>query len=495
MSQSVALIIKAILGLGAAPLVLVQHRLKHWGPRLLLATSLLAALAYFNFGTFHTGVGFIHYHEQFHYLLGAKYFPELGYDGLYAASLKAEAEGRGKKVDAKIIRDLRNNRKTLRKKTRSHQQEVRQRFSAERWNSFCVDHEVLSHQLSARQFRTLRLDHGYNPTPAWTFLAAGLLKFVGPLGKSKVVALALLDPILLILLFAMLWRTFGRESMTLCLIVFGLAFLSRFAWVGGGFLRQDWLAALVVGVCLLKKERWLLAGLLLGLAGIMRIFPLVMLVGPLAVVARQFLRREPKAWFYPFAAGLIGSLAVGLVLGALAGRGWQAWFEFFDNIQVHRQTWSANNVGFENMLVHAYDLLGRPVNTWFNFRGNADWLASAKSLSTTAPYLRVMTIAVWLGIVALASVNKTPFEASLRGIVAIFAAISLSCYYYAFLLLLPLVGSRRLTAFILLFGGLSGLMNLTQARLAIYGIGSWLLCIGFAFWIVPQALHNLRRKV
>lgn len=495
MSQTFLLIAKALLGSGAALVVLYRHRFKLWGPRLLLFFAVLAGLAYFNFGAFHPGRGVIHYHEQFHYLLGAKYFPELGYDGLYAASLKAEAEGKGTKSTGKVIRDLRSNRKILRKNTTGHQEEVKRRFSTQRWQAFSADHAFLSQQFAPAQISVLHLDHGYNATPAWTAFAGALLQVLGPLGPAKVYALALLDPLLLLLLFFVLWRSFGSESMGLCLMVFGFAFLSRFDWTGGSFLRHDWLVALVTGLCMLKRERFFSAGLLIGLATVMRVFPILLLVGPLAIAVRQILRREPKGWLGPFGLGLTLTIAIGVLLGAFSGRGWFAWQEFFNNIQIHRETWSANNVGFENMLVHAYDLGSRPLSTWFQFRGNADWLASAHSLSTTVPYLRPVAIALWIGLVALASVNKSPFEAALVGIVAIFAALSLSCYYYAFLFVVPLARSRRLTASILVLGAVSGLLSLTQVRLAIYGIDSWLLCVVFGIWIVPQALRGLRRRV
>ena len=53
-----------------------------------------ALIGYPNFGAFHpkhSGYrpGHIHYYDAFHYFMGAKYFPELGYSGLYEATLVA----------------------------------------------------------------------------------------------------------------------------------------------------------------------------------------------------------------------------------------------------------------------------------------------------------------------------------------------------------------------------------------------------------------------
>src|SRR5450830_274796 len=59
--------------------------------QLLGAAAFTAVLAYYNFGLFHGG-GYVHHWETFHYVLGSKYFPALGYARLYAASFLADAE-------------------------------------------------------------------------------------------------------------------------------------------------------------------------------------------------------------------------------------------------------------------------------------------------------------------------------------------------------------------------------------------------------------------
>ncbi|MBC7173557.1 MAG: hypothetical protein H5U40_14045, partial [Polyangiaceae bacterium] len=101
---SLELSIKA--GLTAVSFLAIYQRRekKQWpakkaGPTLLIL-ALLSAAAYYNIGiqgerkgdfwgqlgqrAFH-GAGYVHHWETFHYVLGSKYFPELGYDGLYLA--------------------------------------------------------------------------------------------------------------------------------------------------------------------------------------------------------------------------------------------------------------------------------------------------------------------------------------------------------------------------------------------------------------------------
>jgi hypothetical protein len=58
----------------------------------LAGLATLGALSYVNFGAFHTDGTPLHIWDQFHYVIGSKYFPELGYDGLYVATVAAFEE-------------------------------------------------------------------------------------------------------------------------------------------------------------------------------------------------------------------------------------------------------------------------------------------------------------------------------------------------------------------------------------------------------------------
>ena len=75
------------------------------------------------------------------------------------------------------------------------------------------------------------------------------------------------------------------------MIIFGLGYPWRFDWVGGAFLRQDWLAAVGVAVCLLKRKHFGLAGGLIAYATMVRVFPGGFLVGPTVVFLRHLVER------------------------------------------------------------------------------------------------------------------------------------------------------------------------------------------------------------
>jgi hypothetical protein len=119
--------------------------------------ALVAVAAYYNFGGFHQP-GWIHHWEQFHYQLGSKYFPELGYDGLYAASLTAQTESRPDVDLQPWARDLRTNRVELTQEILAHGREVKERFTPARWREF-----------SATTITTWATWTGATwPRPAWT---------------------------------------------------------------------------------------------------------------------------------------------------------------------------------------------------------------------------------------------------------------------------------------------------------------------------------------
>ena len=57
---------------------------------LLIAIGLVSCASWWNLGRFHFNP-FIHYYEFYHYYLGAKYAPELGYTRLYDCTVAADS--------------------------------------------------------------------------------------------------------------------------------------------------------------------------------------------------------------------------------------------------------------------------------------------------------------------------------------------------------------------------------------------------------------------
>ncbi len=486
------ILVKGALCLLALGVVVWRHvrarglKAEHAG-QLLTLMAMAAIVAYPNFGRFH-GRTAVHQWEQFHYFLGSKYFPELRYDGLYSASLEAEREldmGRPLQDHA---RDLRTNEMVPTGQLVAHGREVRQRFSAERWRAFVEDTRYFLATNSYPYITRIRSDHGYNPTPAWTFTARLFSRFVVASDVS-LSALAWLDPLLLAAVFVVVFRTYGSRAGCLALIVVGLGYPWRFDWVGGALLRHDWLAAVTLAVCLIRRQRYAVAGGLIGYAAMVRVFPAGFLIGPCVVAVRDLVERRSAAWFVRLSAGVAIGITLCLVAGCLTGIGAAAWPLFLDDLEKHHGTWLTNNVGLENVLLYDLATMRREDVNW---SWSEPWLLWQEKMNRLADERRPLLLAasaLFLAVVAGAAWRWSPAEAATLGVAVAFGVVPLTCYYWVMLLLIPLGRGRWLATagWLGINVGLFALHLLTPAFETIYGLMSWALLFFFLAWLGPDA--------
>jgi len=459
----------------------------------LLLMAVLAALAWCNFGALH-GRGAIHHWEQFHYFLGSKYFPELGYDGLYAASLEAERQLRLAPSTQAHVRDLRTNEVVPTGEQMEFAREARARFSGPRWRDFVDDVRYFLVSSRREYLAGIRKDHGYNPTPTWTFTARLLTRWL-PASDLTLTLLGGLDVLLVVGAFALVFRTFGSRVGCLSLIVFGLGYPWRYDWIGGCLLRQDWLAAVTAAVCLMRRERFAVAGGLLAYAALARAFPAAFLLGPAVLGLRHALERRPLAWLARLGGGLLAGAVLCLGAGALTGAGWGAWPAFADNLERHRETWLTNNVGLDNVLLYDGATLRREDVDWNLPEPWIHWQERMnRREAALAPWLWAARL-LFLALVAAAAWRLRIEEATVLGVAAAFAVAPLTCYYWAMLALVPLGRGRWLptAGWLAINTALYTLALGTGSFEAIYGLLSWALLVFFVAWMVPDAGANLSR--
>ncbi len=236
---------------------------------------------------------FVHNFDMRVYYPVAKYFPELRFDGLYRGSVAAMVDDvpgltlDDPRVNRAELRNLRTHRMERVADVKTEITEIKQRFSPERWEAFKVDMRYFRETMGERDYLGSMHDHGGNATPLW--LALAHLIFMGTTANNTTLALTgLLDPILLLLTFAAVWRTFGVRTMLVAVVVWGANDFYMFGsnW-GGATLRHDWMAYLALGICALKTKRHALGGALLALSAMIRAFPAL----SLAVMA------APPAWY------------------------------------------------------------------------------------------------------------------------------------------------------------------------------------------------------
>jgi hypothetical protein len=357
-NREVAFVRAAAAGIALAAALRIGVTVRRWPPDRGVITAALAVAAVMAFAAFYN-LGrpqfwnhqenrpeFVHTNDLRVYQPFAKYFKELGYDGVYLASVLAFAEDRrGGSLDAigmQEVRSLGDHRVRRVRELKDEIREVRSRFSDARWEEFKKDMNFFEDVQGPEYLSTLT-DHGANATPVWVFFARLLLAHA-PASEGLMTATGLVDGLLLLLMAFALWRAFGLWPMLLAMVVFGANDLYMFGtnW-SGATLRHDWLAYLGFGAAALKRQRWTAAGIFLALAALIRFFPVVALMG-VAMPALWALgerwyqeRKRPdlRAWLgeHRGAVRVLVSAAACVVFMVLlttvlySPRAWASWFQ------------------------------------------------------------------------------------------------------------------------------------------------------------------------
>lgn len=407
--------------------------------RLLFAGGVLALLSYFNFGAFHFP-RFTHDWEWTHYYLGAKYFHELDYDRLYECIAVADGEaGFADRVIRRKITNLRTNVLEDAAPLLAHPDFCKIGFSPPRWQDFQHDVAFFRNRQTAQRWEDLQADHGFNATPVWS-IAGSFLANLAPASTTQLYLLAALDPLYLLLASSLIVWAFGWRTTAVALLVFATSFPARFYWTGGSFLRWDWLFYTVAALCLLKKERPFLAGLALGYAALLRVFPLLIFAGPLfAALPLWWRARRPDAVYARFFAGAAVAAALLLPLGALSGGGWDVYRKFADNTVKHAGTPLTNHMGLRTVIAYRPSEAGHLL---YEDQAKDPWLrwknARLAAFERSKP-LFFAAVAAFLALLFFAVRGRAPWIAAALGIAFIPIGVELTCYYYAFLLGLALL--------------------------------------------------------
>jgi hypothetical protein len=400
----------------------------------LFALAAAALLAWPNFLNFHY-YGLVHKWEFFHYYMGAKYLPELGYTRLYACAAAVDAED-GIDLGGRLMRDLRDNRLVPAEAELARAAECRSRFSEARGNEFRRDVRFFRAAMGAEDFAAARHDHGFNGTPAWAVLAGALTR-LAPASWPQVGLLALLDVALLAAAFAVIGRSFGLEAACVAAGYFGVNALAVFGWTGGGLLRYDWLFLLVAGVAALRARRPLLAGLALGGASLLRVFPAcaiaaVALKAAGEAVAERSLR--PFARRGRLAAGVAAAVVVLHGGSALMSGRMEIWREFAANSAKHLAAEASNFVGLGVFLAHEHEgrlemmtdpLLPDPHAAWKTRLSAAERETRPGTWAAGAAFVLLLALAVR---------GVPEWTAAVLGVGLVPMLLKLSGYYYSALL-------------------------------------------------------------
>ena len=394
------------------------------------ALVVLAAVGFVNFGFFHVlQRQHIHYWDAFHYFVGAKYLPELGYTRLYEATYVAGRElGAFAGIDR--IRDLPTYQA---RDTRSiDAAAVRARFTDARWRAFKQDLRFFG--LRIPDWRRLFLDHGYNDPPPRALLLHGLVRWM-PATPLTLTAVTSLDYVLIAASLALAVRAFGPLAGGLAAASLLLSFFGRFDYIGGAVLRWDWIAALIAGFAAFARGAGFTAGVLFAYATVARIFPALFMV-PLAIkwLAARRARTSDRTLDRCLGAATLTVAAVAGVV-ALAAEP-LAVGEFLTKIRLHGDSAFTNHVGLGTWLIFQ----AAPWNVYTDGMRSVDpvALAAARPPGWIVPVVAGLYLAVALPLI----LRARALESLMYAVPLVWCAVSPAGYYYSFLVLLVLLPWR-----------------------------------------------------
>jgi hypothetical protein len=380
---------------------------------------------------------FVHQLDMRVYYGFAKYFHELGYDGIYQASIKAYSEDTDTPLESLSTVEIRN------MKTHDLQRvadvkddisKISKRFSPERWESFKEDMSYFRRTMGEKHYLATHSDHGANATPVWTAMARPFFLFSEANELSLVIG-GLADAVLLGLMFLAVGFTFGPRQALLGLLVFGATDLYMFGtnWAGAT-LRHDWIAYLGFGVCLLRREHYVLAGVLLAFAVMIRAFPGIGLAGVglpcLVLFGERWIRerkmpnlfahlREHAGAVRCVLAAIATMVLLVVVTGILFSFG--AWVDWAKKISLLDAGIGTNDVSLRSLVAFGTDE------------------APYRALRARMPIYLILMVA-YVGAALVASRKARIDQSALIALPLIVVIFNPANYYSHFICLLPLLG-------------------------------------------------------
>jgi hypothetical protein len=416
----------------------------------LICLAVVAFGCWWNLGRFHFP-GYWHRHEFFHYFLGAKYNSELGYTRLYDCVAVAEVEDDPRpELLKRWTRDLRTNIVVAGAPATRDTSICRPHFSDARWAAFKQDVFWFRDKVSPQKWAQMQRDHGYNATPAWTTVGH-LLSNTGPASNTRILALSLIDPVLLLIMWATVWWAFGWRTLAVAVIWWGTNYPARFNYIGGAFLREDWLALAVISIALAKRARMLPAGIAFGCSTLLRVFPGFAAGGLLLRSLRNPLSPEGRRQMRPTLQFVMGTAvaaalvvpASGLFLGGSLTGGVDVWSAFVANSRKHLSGASTNRVGLKAAMSYEPGSKYSEVGSYWLDNPGDTWQAARQRVFAERRVYYWLVAAAFLALLTKAVQGQPEWVALVLGIGLIPIFTDVTCYYYGILLAYGFLWPRK----------------------------------------------------
>jgi len=378
--------------------------------------SLVGAVGnYVEYGNLRYG-RFVNPHDVYHYYIGAKYSGEHQYTDLYRSTVLAWAEETDS-WPAIRIRNLETHEYENFGTVYEGRDAVVARYSPERWEALKTDVGVFSSLVPKSKWFSMLQDKGYNPTPVWNLVGKTIAELVPVDASWGIHALTSIDLVLVGVMGVAAGWVLGWEAGLLLVAFLGMNVFGSFVHIKGAFLRYDWLAAGVGAVLALRSGRGALAGALVAWAAMVRVFPVLLVLGPAVLWAEHVVRKRAlppmlTRFFVSFTATVALLFLVTLPFG-----GMDLWTAFVHKMSVHAGDLSSNRMGLLYVLL------------------------DPDRVDTTERWARRMKL--WVAVPALVvwvlSVRKRSPEGALAwGVIPVFLLTEATFYYYV-MLAIPMV--------------------------------------------------------
>jgi hypothetical protein len=243
---------------------------------------------------------------------------------------------------------------------------------------------------------------------------------------------------------AIAWA-FGWRTLCVGAIYWGTNYPAQFGWVGGAYLRQLELAALLIGICCLRRGRPAPAGVLLAVASLVRVYPVVAFAGVAlrcaweAVEARSLrLSRAHRR----FALAALATVALVVPLSGVAAGGLGAWPTFFENSRVLLATPLRNHAGLRTLLAYDPATTARVLQDPSLDDPYTRWKEARRETFEARRPVFVASVAAFVVLLAAAVRRAEDWSASVLSIGLVPVALELTCYYWAVLTAYALLWER-----------------------------------------------------
>ncbi len=436
-----------VLTLRAIPKLAARPRALRALDGALALLGILGFAAFFNLFKLHFGGVFVHGWDLWHYAVGAKYLPELGYTHLYECSAVADLEdGYFRPGQLRKIRDLHDNRLRWERAQDLPAAECKARFTPDRWRDFTFDTSWYRYRNGPERWAEMQGDHGFNGTPVWAIL--GRFVTARPMTDGGALRLAMIDPLPLLGMWIAIARAFGWRHTCLALLTWVTNFPARYFWTGGSLLRMDWLAAAGFGLAWLKRGRYASGGAALMASALLRIFPGTLLLALFALVGLRLAAARSLSLTPAERRTLLGAAGAFLVLVPLSvvvcGRGPRIYLEFARNSAKHVDTPLTNHVGLKTLVAYGEATRAATLKEPFAEEPFARWKSAQREAKRTRRPVFFGIALLFCAAVGmpLATLRKRPeierlWVSAALGVLLIPVLFELTSYYFA---ILPLAG-------------------------------------------------------